>query len=1618
VGGYGTIGGSILSSGLLNPFVDGTLGSQLGDINITGNYTETDAAQINIQIGGEDRGTEYDAIDISGIANFDGTINVSLINDFFPVLGDQFDIITYSSYTGDTELDFTGLILGNGLRLNPIFSDTGLSLVVGTSNAPNAQSDAYGTYQGQGLTINVAQGLLANDTHPDNDTVTVSLRDNAQFGSVSLNPNGSFTYTPNPGFLGTDTFTYTATDSDGDFDIATVTINVTAPPADLAPIVANPLSGVYVLPNATDSIIDLSNVFTDADDDDSLIAKTILTNSNNSLVTANITGNQLTLSYLADQIGQANITIQALSDGQTVNETFTVFVQASGTGGDGDQAPVVANHIPAAIVQLNAANSIIDISTVFTDPDNDDALIVKSIQSVSNPNLFDSVDLTDNLLTLDYAADQYGAAYITVLGESNGKTVTDLFTVYVQSPDIDNAPFVLNPLADLNRQVNATTEIINLSAVFSDVDNDDALIMKALFGNTNPDVVNASINGNQLRLDYSDTLQGTTDITIWAFSNGKLIQDMFTITVENGLPFVANPIADQSVNEGVAFSLDLSNVFSDPDGETLTYSFAKPHWLTFDETTKTLSGTPGNGQVGTVTITVSATDSDGIATDQFNLTVVDQPNGTFVIENATYSVDETAPTLSVTILRQGGDLGEVGVRLATQNVTAISPDDYNGEVFNLTFADGETSKTVEITINDDIVPEGGANKTPETFNLILSNVSGGAQLGTQSNAVVSIIDDEPVVTPPVAVNDVKGADALDIITIDVLGNDYDPDNYRLPLELHRLTVDGVEYDPYAIPTITTNLGGIISIFNNNTPGDRTDDQLYYTAPDVDAVEIFTYTIRDGNLASDFISDPATVSITITPDPRTETDNFNLTINGNTVNYTSAEVESFSDQDLNGTFALYDQNAIDLDGNTWKAIALKDYGYTGGYVIGTDTTLTFDFKSSAIGEIQGLAWATENLSNTNISPDNVLNIYGSNTGYGLIDFDYSGAGQWQTISVNLSEYDNGIMNYLVFVGDDDANNKGDSQFRNVILNQTTTNRRPTDITLSSNTVDEEQAIGVTVGTLSTTDLDSNDEHIYTLVEGQGDDNNALFTIENNQLKTNSVFDYETQTNYSILIKTTDLGGISQSKIFIISITNVNEAPVIGSSATTNFAENGIGTVYTVTATDPEGTTPIYGLAETGDYALFDIDSSKGIVTFKMAPDYENPSDSGTNNIYDLTVTASDGLLSDSQAVAITVTNVEDTSVYVIVESVGNTSLVKNGENQLFSQVGSNTPITINRNGIQIYEGYSGWSFLAAETVNSVNQALVKNSSLGVRIWNFDSNWDYVSVKGVATSQIYNQETIFGVDADGDGSIGNPNPYTTVESAGNTALIKNGENQLFSQVGSNTPITINRNGIQIYEGYSGWSFLAAETVNSVNQALVKNSSLGVRIWNFDSNWDYVSVKGVATSQIYNQETIFGVDTDGDGSIGNPNSLNLTGTSGNDTLIGGANSDVLTGLGGKDSLTGGLGSDRFGYKILTDSLLSNFDVIKDFNANADNDLFLVTTVRSSLTNAGSIATLDNTGIIAKLTTANFGANSAAQFTFGTRSFVAINDAEAGFSQTTDAIIEVTGLTGTLTTTNFVIV
>ena len=112
--------------------------------------------------------------------------------------------------------------------------------------------------------------------------------------------------------------------------------------------------------------------------------------------------------------------------------------------------------------------------------------------------------------------------------------------------------------------------------------------------------------------------------------------------------------------------------------------------------------------------------------------------------------------------------------------------------------------------------------------------------------------------------------------------------------------------------------------------------------------------------------------------------------------------------------------------------------------------------------------------------------------------------------------------------------------------------------------------------------------------------------------------------------------------VIRVTAENDAPVITSGATANFAENGTGTAYLATATDGEGTALAWTLGG-ADAALFDIDAATGAVTFKAPPDAEAPGDADGDNVHDLVVTASDGTAEVSLDLAITVTDVDDPPV---------------------------------------------------------------------------------------------------------------------------------------------------------------------------------------------------------------------------------------------------------------------------------------------------------------------------------------------------------------------------------------
>ncbi len=107
-----------------------------------------------------------------------------------------------------------------------------------------------------------------------------------------------------------------------------------------------------------------------------------------------------------------------------------------------------------------------------------------------------------------------------------------------------------------------------------------------------------------------------------------------------------------------------------------------------------------------------------------------------------------------------------------------------------------------------------------------------------------------------------------------------------------------------------------------------------------------------------------------------------------------------------------------------------------------------------------------------------------------------------------------------------------------------NSAPSDITLSDSSIDEGVAPGTVVGTLTATDEDTADTHTFSLVTGDGtnDAGNSFFTIEDDVLKSNEEFDYETQTEYNIYVKAEDAGELSFEKAFIISVNDVIETGI--------------------------------------------------------------------------------------------------------------------------------------------------------------------------------------------------------------------------------------------------------------------------------------------------------------------------------------------------------------------------------------------------------------------------------------------------------------------------------------------
>ncbi|MCW5623235.1 MAG: cadherin domain-containing protein, partial [Burkholderiales bacterium] len=211
---------------------------------------------------------------------------------------------------------------------------------------------------------------------------------------------------------------------------------------------------------------------------------------------------------------------------------------------------------------------------------------------------------------------------------------------------------------------------------------------------------------------------------------------------------------------------------------------------------------------------------------------------------------------------------------------------------------------------------------------------------------------------------------------------------------------------------------------------------------------------------------------------------------------------------------------------------------------------------------------------------------------------------------------------------------------------------TDGNATTNTVTENAANGTAVGiTASASDGDGSTNAItYALTDDAAgrfviDAGTGVVTVANG-----SLLDYESALSHQITVRATSADGSFSEENFTIAVANANDsAPQItsdGGGATTsvNVTENTTA-VTTVTATDADSPVLVYGIAGGVDSARFSIDATTGQLTFMTAPDHENPADTGSDNVYDVAVQVSDGTWTDTQSIAVTVTDVNEMPVII-------------------------------------------------------------------------------------------------------------------------------------------------------------------------------------------------------------------------------------------------------------------------------------------------------------------------------------------------------------------------------------
>ncbi|ELA9353904.1 tandem-95 repeat protein [Vibrio parahaemolyticus] len=721
--------------------------------------------------------------------------------------------------------------------------------------------------------------VLGNDTFEgDGKVVSLDTNNGPANGTVSVNPDGSVTYTPNDNYHGADSFTYIVT-SGGVSESTTVNVDVT--PENDAPVAKDDTT---ITDEDTPVTIDVLPNDTDADGDKLSIESASVPKEQG---TVEVVNGKLVFTPAENFNGDSEITY-TVTDGQLTDEAkVTVTVNPV------NDAPTIKVDAVESITEDAVSTDTVVATLTVRDTDTSEDQLTVSLENNSNGYFVlvgDEVKLTQAGVDA-VNNDELNLKDLTIsasVSDGVNPTANDSDSLIVNR--VNDAPTIKVDAVESITEDAVSTDTVVATLTVRDTDTPEDQLTVSLENNSNGYFV---LVGNEVKLTQAgvDAVNNDElnlkDLTISAsVSDGvnptASDSDSLIVNRVNDAPTVENAIADQELSEDFAtYTIDLNDAFKDSDS-ALNFSVSGNSNVLVSIENGIATISPTADWNGSETLTFTATDPSGESISQtVNFTVA--PVADIVADKAT--VVEDTPTIIKVLGNDTFEGGDQVVSLDTNN--------------------GPANGTVSVN------PDGSVTYTPndnyhgtDSFTYIVT--SGGVSESTTVN-----VDVTPVNDAPVAKDDIATTQEDTAVTIDALPNDTDADGDKLSIESASVpkeqgTVEVV--NGKLVFTPAENFNGDAEITYTVTDGQLTDEAKVTVTVNpvndapiikVDAVE----SITEDAVNTDTVVATLTVRDTDTPEDQLtvsleNNSNGYFVLVGNEVKLTQAGVDAVNNDELN------------------------------------------------------------------------------------------------------------------------------------------------------------------------------------------------------------------------------------------------------------------------------------------------------------------------------------------------------------------------------------------------------------------------------------------------------------------------------------------------------------------------------------------------------------------------------------------------------------------------------------------------------------------------------------------------------------------------------------------------